>query len=94
MHWVGAGGWFGVGFELHLRWRWFWSEIGVGLEIGVLPRWRCGWSCFGVEFGLAHEGYCWGSLLQFALHLVMLLGLAAFLGWRIESSVVIVEKYC
>ena len=79
-HWFGVGSWFGVGFELHLRWRWFWSEIGVGLEIGVLPRWRCGWSCFGVGFGLFHEGYCWGNLLQFALHLVMLLELAVLLG--------------
>ena len=33
-------------------------------------------------------------MLQFAFHLVMLLELAVFLGWRSESLLVIAEKYC
>ena len=47
--WGRSPHWLQLGWSFHLHWVAVGDGFGVGLEFGVLPRWRCGWSCFGVE---------------------------------------------
>ena len=60
-------------------------------RLGRLPDFL-GWRCEGLLVNVVVGG--WRGLSQIVFHLVILLELAVFLGWRSESSVVIVEKYC